>query len=46
MHYYDYTFFQNWILKIHGYHRRGQQLLLAKVKNADRQDWYISVLLL
>ncbi len=25
----------------HCLHRRGQQLLLAKVKNADWQDWYI-----
>ncbi len=28
-------------LYVHGYHRRGRQLLLAKVKYADRQDWYI-----
>ncbi len=26
---------------VHWLHRRGQQLLLAKVKNADWQDWYI-----
>ncbi len=25
----------------HWLNRRGQQLLLAKVKNADWQDWYI-----
>ena len=30
------------ILKmVHWLHRRGQHLLLAKVKNADWQDWYI-----
>ena len=27
---------------VHWLHMRGQQLLLAKVKNADWQDWYIS----
>ena len=27
----------NWL------HRRGQQLLHAKVKNADWQDWYILI---
>ena len=26
---------------VHWLHRRGQQLLLAKVKNAEWQDWYI-----
>ena len=29
-------------LNVRGYHRRGRQLLLAKVKYAGRQDWYIS----
>ncbi len=31
-------------LYVHGYQRRGRQLLLAKVKYANRQDWYIFVL--
>ncbi len=31
------------IYMVHWLHRRGQQLLLAKVKNADWQDWYISI---
>ncbi len=29
---------------VHWLDRRGQQLLLAKVKNADWQDWYILIL--
>ena len=41
--YYKYMFHKQCTskLNVHGYQRRGRQLLLAKVKYADGQDWYI-----
>ncbi len=33
-----------WSKLFHWYSRRGRPLLLAKVQNADRQDWYIYLL--